>query len=87
MVGISLGLILTTYVDVAHRIWVTVLLCVGNILLMCCLVAGSATSAVDISPRFVGVIYGFGNTVSQSFALFAPLVVDWIVTDKVKYLL
>lgn len=45
-------------------------------------VGGANVNALDVSPVFAGVISGVASTFSQSFAIFAPLSVDWIIHDE-----
>ncbi|KAF7271632.1 hypothetical protein GWI33_015514 [Rhynchophorus ferrugineus] len=43
---------------------------------------GHNVNHIDISPRFSGVLFGISNGIGQTLAIFAPLLVDFIVLDE-----
>ncbi|XP_050308795.1 putative inorganic phosphate cotransporter [Anthonomus grandis grandis] len=80
-VGVALSLIFLSYLDESHKmisIALLSLLSFSQAAANC----GNIINMVDISPRFAGVIYGLLNSLSQSIALFAPILVQYIVTDQ-----
>lgn len=46
---------------------------------------GFQINAVDLAPRFSGILMGIGNGCSNTFSIIAPLVVQVIVTDEVRF--
>ncbi|XP_060523968.1 putative inorganic phosphate cotransporter [Cylas formicarius] len=43
---------------------------------------GASINHIDLSPRFSGIMQGFSNGVSQSIAIFSPLMVNFVVKDQ-----
>lgn len=46
---------------------------------------GVVINNIDISPNFAGIIAGFSYAISSATSLFAPLQVQFLVTDQVYY--
>lgn len=46
---------------------------------------GVVINNIDISPNFAGIIAGFSYAISSATSLFAPLQVQYLVTDQVFY--
>lgn len=65
------------------RVSAVVLLSLGNVAYTCTLV-GYSVNHVDLSPRFAGIMQGISNAISQTVAMFSPLIVHFIVKDRVR---
>ncbi|XP_050297013.1 putative inorganic phosphate cotransporter [Anthonomus grandis grandis] len=46
------------------------------------LLNGANINQLDLSPRFCGIIFAILNAVSQCTAIIAPLIAQWVITDK-----
>lgn len=46
---------------------------------------GHNVNHIDISPRFSGVLFGISNGIGQALAILAPMLVQFIVYDEVRY--
>lgn len=46
--------------------------------------SGTEVNHIDISPRFAATLMGITNGLGNVFALVAPLIVQYIVTDEVR---
>lgn len=46
--------------------------------------SGHLVNSVDLSPRFASSMTGIANGIGQLIAILAPLLVQYMVTDKVS---
>ncbi|XP_066153286.1 uncharacterized protein [Euwallacea fornicatus] len=79
--GISISLTTLSYLKQSQQaasIFLMVVVYVSQAAMVC----GSGLNMIDLSPRFAGVIFGISNASGQSIALFAPLVVQFVVTEE-----
>lgn len=79
--SLSLGLLLLSYIESKTII---------AVLLIAATTAGSSVTCghlvnhIDLSPRYAGILSGISNGIGQIIAIFAPILVHFIVTDEVR---
>ncbi|XP_066258280.1 putative inorganic phosphate cotransporter isoform X2 [Euwallacea similis] len=81
--GISVSLTTLSYLKQSQQA-ISIFLMVVVYVSQAAMVCGSGLNMIDLSPRFAGVIFGISNACGQSIALFAPLLVQFVVTKDVK---
>lgn len=62
--------------------WGIAILLIVAISLNGALFCGHNVNHIDISPRFSGILFGTSNGIGQTLAILAPLLVQFVVTDK-----
>ncbi|XP_050302075.1 putative inorganic phosphate cotransporter [Anthonomus grandis grandis] len=76
--GMVICLLLLGYTD-CTKTTAVLLLALGNAAYSATLV-GYSVNHVDLSPRFSGILQGISNGTSQGIAIFAPVLVQFVVT-------
>ncbi|XP_076262245.1 putative inorganic phosphate cotransporter [Rhynchophorus ferrugineus] len=78
----ALCLVSLTFVPSDKAAIAVVILCFESIFMIACIAGGSTINVYDISPKFAGIIVGIASTIGDAFALFAPLLAQWCITDQ-----
>lgn len=82
MVGPAICLIILGYIT-EHIVWSMIMLMAG-LVLECGHGSGSFINHMDLSPRFAGFLSGVTATATDLLSPAGPLLVGYIVTDKVS---
>lgn len=75
----AIGLILLSYIE--EKILIAVLL-IGSVSASHTVILGHLVNHVDISPRYAAVLSGISNGTGQMVAIFAPILVHFVVYDE-----
>ncbi|ERL88031.1 hypothetical protein D910_05420 [Dendroctonus ponderosae] len=79
--GISISIVSLSFLDQSQK-YMAILLMVCIYVSQSAMACGNVTNMIDLSPRFAGIIFGSSNAVGQSIGLFAPILVQLIVTHE-----
>ncbi|KAL1494029.1 hypothetical protein ABEB36_009698 [Hypothenemus hampei] len=78
--GIAVSVICLSFLNENQKP-ISILLMVTIYVSQAAMACGNVINMIDLSPRFAGIIFGFSNATGQAIALFAPISVEYIVTN------
>ncbi|XP_050308596.1 putative inorganic phosphate cotransporter [Anthonomus grandis grandis] len=79
--GISASIIYLSYLQPDQKL-MSIVLMTAIYVSQSAMVYGNIINMIDISPRFAGIIFGISNALGQCIALFAPLLVQFVVVHQ-----
>lgn len=86
MVGPAISLVALSLIDSTNKEAIIALLIVAvgiNSAIYC----GYNVNHIDIAPNHAGTLMGITNGMANILSIFAPLLVQFVVTDEVSFLL
>ncbi|XP_019755683.1 putative inorganic phosphate cotransporter [Dendroctonus ponderosae] len=79
MFSVSIGFLLLPYI--VDRTIIAVVL-IGSTTAGAAVIGGHIINHLDLSPRYAAILSGISNGIGQLIAIFAPILVHFIVTDQ-----
>lgn len=81
MFSLSIGFLVLPHIE--DRTIIAVVL-IGATTAGAAVIGGHIINHLDLSPRYAAILSGISNGVGQLIAIFAPILVHFIVTDEVS---
>ncbi|XP_066141651.1 putative inorganic phosphate cotransporter isoform X1 [Euwallacea fornicatus] len=79
MFSVSIGFLFLTYLE--DRVFIAILL-ISSYTASSAVTSGHLVNLVDLSPRYAAILSGISNGIGQLIAIFAPILVHFIVVDE-----